>query len=115
MFYTEFRCTVGTSSDISFLVKSGVRQGCVMSSLLFIIVVDWVMNTTISNNNTGIRWTLFNYLEDLDYADDLALLSHLETHMQDKTTKLQKNASLIGLNINIKKSEVMPLNTTEPP
>ncbi|XP_063442397.1 uncharacterized protein LOC134722706 [Mytilus trossulus] len=29
--------------------------------------------------------------------------------------KLQKNASFIGLNINIKKSEVMPLNTTEPP
>ncbi|VDI54248.1 Hypothetical predicted protein [Mytilus galloprovincialis] len=29
--------------------------------------------------------------------------------------ELQKNASLIGLNINIKKSEVMPLNTTEPP
>lgn len=73
-FYTEFRYSVGRSSNTSFLVKSGVTQGCVMSSLLFIIAVDWVMRSALSGNNTGIRWTLFTSLEDLDYADDLALL-----------------------------------------
>ena len=73
------------------------------------------MRSTLNGNNTGIRWTLLTNLEDLDYADDLALLSHLETHMQDKTTKLQENASKIGLKINIKKTEIMHLNTKEPP
>ena len=61
-------------SDMSFLVKSGVRQGCVMSSLLFILAVDWVMRSTLKGENTGIRWTLLSNLEDIDYADDLALL-----------------------------------------
>lgn len=54
-FYTEFKCTLGSSSKTSFLVKSGVRQGCMMSALLFIITVDWVMRSTFIEDNTGIR------------------------------------------------------------
>lgn len=96
-------------------MKSGVRQGCVMSALLFIIAVDWVMRSTFSEDYTGIRWTIFSNLEDIDYADDLALLSHLKTQMQRKTSNLQSNASKIGLNINIKKTEVMSLNTKSSP
>lgn len=80
-----------------------------MSALLFIIAIDWVTKSTLSSDNTGRRWTLFTSLEDLDYADDLALLSHLEKHMQSKTSKLQNNAEKIGLKINTKKTEVMSL------
>ena len=80
--------TVGKSTDMNSLVKSGVRQGCVMSSLLFILAVDWVMRSTLKGENTDIRWTLLSILEDLDYADDPALLSHLETHTQSKIPKL---------------------------
>ena len=113
-FYLEFNCSIGSSSDACFIVKSGVRQGCLMSALLFILAIDWVMKSTLNGNNTGIRWTLFTNLEDLDYADDLALLSHLEKHMQSKTTKLQRNAEKIGLKINTRKTEVMSLNTKQP-
>jgi hypothetical protein len=55
-----------------------------MSSVLFIIAIDWVMITTLSEGNTG--------LKDTNYADDLALLSHTEDHMQEKTRKLEENA-----------------------
>ena len=44
-FYTDVSCSVG-SSDLSFLVKSGVRQGCIMSDLLFNIVIGWVLCRT---------------------------------------------------------------------
>ena len=44
----------------------------------------------------------------------LALLSHLETHMQNKTSRLQSNASKIGLKINVTKTEIMSLNTKHP-
>jgi len=40
----------------------------------------------------GIRWTLFSTLEDLDSADDLALLPHNHSHMQEKTSLLIKYA-----------------------
>ena len=59
-----------SEADTSFLVKSGVRQGCVMSSVLFIIAIDLVMRT---EGNTGLRWTLCTTLDDTDYVDDLEL------------------------------------------
>ena len=54
----------------------------------------------------------FSYLEDLDYADDLALLSHTHSHIQEKTRRLNIFAKQVGLNISSKKTEIMALNTT---
>ena len=112
-FYCNFSCTVG-NSDLSFEVKTGVRQGCVMSALLFNIAIDWVMKQTTQDAPRGIRWTLFSTLEDLNFADDLALLSHTSDHMQEKTSRLNESAQQIGLRISRRKSEVMTLNINNP-
>ena len=40
----------------------------------------------------GIRWTLFTTLEDLDFADDLALVSHTHLHIQEKTSCVNRFA-----------------------
>ena len=59
-------------------------------------------------------WTLFTKLEDLDFADDLALLSHTHQHIQGKTDRLHKFGRQVGLRINTKKTETMALNVTAP-
>ena len=112
-FYTNFTCRVGNSNH-KFQVKTGVRQGCVMSALLFNIAIDWVMRQATEDQKRGIRWTLFSTLEDLDFADDLALLSHTHQHMQEKTSRLSDFAQQIGLKISQKKTEVMTLNISDP-
>ena len=38
-----------------FKIKTGVKQDCNMSALLFVLVVDWVMRNTLQEGNTGIR------------------------------------------------------------
>ena len=77
LLYIDSICAVlddGKESEW-FHVKTGVRQGCVMSGFLFLLVIDLVMKKTAKDNNTGIRWRMMSQLEDLDFADDIALLS----------------------------------------
>ena len=68
--------------------------------------------TTTTGRNNGIQWTLWTKLDDLDFADDLALLSHNHTQMQDKTTRLAETSAGTGLKINKRKTELMKINTT---
>ena len=48
-------------------------------------------------------------LEDLDFADDLALLSHSHQQMQEKTSRLEEVAAVTGLIINRDKTKMMRL------
>jgi hypothetical protein len=47
---------------------------------------------------------LFQTLEDLDYADDICLLSHSQAHMQSKLNNLCYGSKKAGLEINFSKS-----------
>ena len=72
------------------------------------------MRQTTQNVRHDIQWTMFSQLEDLDYADDIALLSTNARHLQQKANILNENAKKAGLHINMKKTKVMHLNLTEP-
>ena len=50
-------------------------------------------------------------MEDLDYADDVALLLHTHLHIQEKTQRLNTFAKQVGLNISNEKTEIIALNT----
>ncbi|XP_071153457.1 uncharacterized protein [Mytilus edulis] len=76
--------------------------------------IDWVMRQTTADIPRGIRWRTFTILEDLDFADDIAMLSHTHQHIQEKSSRIEKYAGQIGLKINTKKTEVMSLNTNNP-
>ena len=102
----------GGDMSKSFNVQTGVRQRCLLSSFLFLLAIDWVMRETTNGERNGIQWTLFDQLDDLDFADDLALLSHNHEQMQSKTTALQTTASKISLMINTDKTKVMWINTS---
>ena len=95
----------------SFSIKLGVRQGCLLSPFLFLLAVDWIMKETTTGSRNGIQWTLVDQLEDLDFADDLALLAHTHTQMQAKTTKLEAISSKLGLKINTDKTKTIRINS----
>ena len=58
----------------------------------------------------GIQWKLNSRLHDLDYADDLVLLSHSYDGIRNKLEKLANTAATVGLKINIKKTKAMRIN-----
>ena len=106
--YKNNRCTVRTEEGLSdwFQVETGVKQGCIMSPLLFGIAVDFIMRKC-TKEQTGILWTDGKQLEDLDFADDIALISDTSENMQKKTTKLAEIAEKVGLQISHEKTKVM--------
>ncbi|GFR67303.1 endonuclease-reverse transcriptase [Elysia marginata] len=59
----------------------------------------------------GFQWTITSTLEDLDYADDLGLLSHRHQDIQQKTKDLCETASKIGLKVKIRKTQALRTNT----
>ena len=48
-----------------------------MSAILFNLATYWLMRGTTEVNPRGIRWRLFTIVDDLDFADDLALFLHI--------------------------------------
>ena len=79
-------CGVGHENQQSewFKVKTGVRQGCVISPVIFLIVIDWVMRRATADKPRGLVWGLTFYLEDCDFAAEIALLSHSQTDIEEK-------------------------------
>ena len=59
----------------SFKISTGVCQGCLLSLMIFVIVVEWIMREVEAQSRKGIQWTLTTQLHDMDYVDGICLLS----------------------------------------
>ena len=46
--------------------------------------MDWMMKKTRADKRRGIQWNLRTVLEDLDFADDIALFSYKFNDLLDK-------------------------------
>ena len=62
-------CTDGFNSDW-FIIRSGVRQGCVVAPDLILTPVDWLLDHT---EHLAFLGTTLEPFTDLDFADDVAL------------------------------------------
>lgn len=68
----------------SFTVNTGVKQGCLMAPSLFLLAIDWIMKETTKEQRNGIQRNLRQQLEDLEFADDISLLSGNNREIQEK-------------------------------
>ena len=75
--YEGAKCRVLHNGKLSepFEVKSGVRQGCILSPMLFLIVLDDVISAALHPHvkHCRIQWNFTTFLQHLDYAETSVL------------------------------------------
>ena len=106
--YTNNKCRIKFASGLSktFSSTCGVKQGDVMSPLLFNLFIDDLANNLKSSISgaISINGLLMNLLR---YADDIVLLANSKEALQSYLDILDEFCSSWKLHINIKKSKVV--------
>ena len=111
-FYEDSECCVKTPDGQTrfFRIMSGVKQGCVLSPLLFVIVIDYILRSTSTD---GIQLNPETRLSDVDFADDIAVLESCKQRLQELLDKVRERGGHVGLKINNEKTKCMA--TTDSP
>ena len=78
-----------------------------MSGFLFLLAMDWAIRKTTAEKERGIRWHSTTVLEDLDFANDIALLSFKFNDLREKTGRLTEEAARVGLKLNARKCKTL--------
>ncbi|KAK0133440.1 LINE-1 reverse transcriptase [Merluccius polli] len=96
----------GNKSDL-FPVRVGLRQGCPLSPILFIIFMD-----RISRHSQGVEGVRFGDLRigSLLFADDVVLMASSDRDLQLSLDRFAAECEAVGMRISTSKSESMVLN-----
>ena len=106
-----------------FKIIAGVLQGDTLAPYLFAIVLDYVLRNTFSGREEELGFKLQKrksrrvppvVVTDLDFADDLALLSEEIEQAQEVLKRLEEEACKVGLHCNAKKTEIQAFNQETP-
>ena len=106
----------------TFTIQAGVLQGDTLAPYLFIIVLDYVMRAALGNDEDNLGFTITprrsrrqpaEVLADLDFADDIALLSDTLNQAQDLLCRVENAADIVGLHMNASKTKVIAYNSKD--
>ena len=96
-----------------FDILAGILQGDTLAPFLFIIVIDYVLRTsvdTISNKGLELKPRASSrypaeHITDADFADDIALVANTLKNAQELLTSLEYASNSVGLYLNDTKTE----------
>lgn len=92
------------SKDIQ--IYRGVRQGCILSPLLFNVYVDEVVKEALEELEKGMKIN-GKFINNIRYADDKFLIADLIEALQLILDKVSETEIRYGLSINEKKTKWM--------
>ena len=105
-----------------FEIMMGVLQGDTLAPFLFVIALDYAMRKAIEGKEEEFGFTITpqqsrrvraKTITDLDFADDIALLSNLIEQAKQLLLAVEKECNAVGLYINAKKTKYMTYNISE--
>ena len=115
--YRGFEACVNVDGSLTewFLVLAGVKQGDVISPLLFNIMIDWILRSSVDDiKEEGVKVIPrkssrypASYVTDREFADDLAATSTTPQGLQKLITAISTTSAAANLKMNVTKTKVM--------
>ena len=131
-FHDSMMGTVFFDGDVSapFPIKSGVKQGCVLAPTLFGFFFALLLKHAFGDDQEGIflhtrsDGKLYNnarlkaktkirrvLIRDMLFADDAAIVTHSEEHLQTLMDRFSTACNDLGLTISVKKTNILHQGT----
>lgn len=109
--YYNQRATVkiGQETSEEMEIKRGVRQGCILSPLLFNAYSEQIILEALENETAGIKvnGVLIN---NIRYADDTVVIASNLEDLERVMNKILRCGGTYGLSLNIKKTKFMKIS-----
>ena len=90
-----------------FQIGKGVHQGCVLSSCLFSLHAEYIMqNARLDETQAGIKVAERN-INNLWYADDTTFMADSEEKLKNLLMKVKEESEKAGLKLSIQKTKII--------
>jgi len=90
-----------------FLIRKGVRQGCILSPCLFNLHAEYIMrNARLDEPQAGIKISGRN-INNLRHTDDTTLMAESEENLKSHLMKVKEESEKVVLKLNIQKTKIM--------
>ena len=101
--------TVRTGHGIMdwFQIGKGVWQGCILSSYLFNLYAECIIqNAGLDEAQTGVK-TVRRIISNLRYVNDTTFMTESEEELKSLLMKVKEESEKAGLKLNIQKIKIM--------
>ena len=114
--YSRANSCVCTKNGCSapFPISTWVRQGCVLSPLLFNLVLSWILTKSFSPAD-GVTCSQVDWIQELSYTDDIVILQPDSASCQDLLDRISEKAEMLGLKIKPAKTKVIYFHLNQQP
>ena len=100
------RVNTNIGSGEWFTTESGVRQGSILSPILFVMYMDLVIKEVHQNNPNN------DFVLACIYADDIAQTATSIEKLQERMSSWNESFNRYNLRLNLKKTEVLVVSRT---